>query len=765
MAFLRALLDSVNDIPYCAMLVAMIDPEKDRISLSEDGKERQKDLHSLLERNGRTATVNEDTDFTAILRRRLFTEPPAPGLAAATAAAFSPVLADSGWSKVFAALNAEWVGDWTKAVTRSYPFHPHLMHLAEQEWAKNAGYQNVRSTIRVFAATVYALQKRAREGGWAPLLIGPGDLPLWNNEVREALLGSGLISDISLEANYRSIIQGDITNLAESAVASGQARALDRSLTVKEVWGPANPHAHERAATMIAVASLMPRGAGKRGASEPEIKVASALPTIVYGVGDADGVISRLTDINSEASMASAEAIEGKGGQARRYYLNPETGAKVIYRQHRQAIANKDRDDLIAQTCRDLMSSGPFGKTLFIDADRSLASDEERRDRASDTLLNAGIDDARTTRLVVLDPAGFSLRNGMSEATLAAVRAASGLGDKAATVTWASSAVYAVVNTQRRRAAREAATDYLAWQRTHDSPELTGNSSARDTAHKSMKEADDALKRNLRRAFQHILFLTQLSHDLPRQIDEITLENDVETALHGTTVWKELAEKGKAFLTGQFTAKALLTNLTDTDYGKPLSELRDAFYQAPRLPLLPGGDHDLKNAIYAAVLAGDLRLVGADGLDKAVDSADTINLNSQGLRLAKPLPPEPCAKCGAPDCHGDCDLMPPDCAKCGKSDCSGDCPCPQCGKATCNGACSEPDPTAPMQAKFTIMKEVTDENRDEVVSLVEALFSGLLDGKVTYVQGTLTVVTDEARAHTLEQAGEALGITVTTKPM
>ena len=79
-----------------------------------------------------------------------------------------------------------------------------------------------------------------------------------------------------------------------------------------------------------------------------------------------------------------------------------------------------------------------------------------------------------------------------------------------------------------------------------------------------MKEADDALKRNLRRAFQHILFLTQLSHDLPRQIDEITLEKDVETALDGTTVWKELAEKGKAFLSGQFTAKALLTNLTDT---------------------------------------------------------------------------------------------------------------------------------------------------------------------------------------------------------
>ena len=52
-------------------------------------------------------------------------------------------------------------------------------------------------------------------------------------------------------------------------------------------------------------------------------------------------------------------------------------------------------------------------------------------------------------------------------------------------MTWASSAVYAVVNTQRRRAVREAATDYLAWQRTHDSPELPGNSSARDTARRA----------------------------------------------------------------------------------------------------------------------------------------------------------------------------------------------------------------------------------------------------------------------------------------
>jgi len=764
MAFLRALLDSVNDVPHVAMLVAMIDPEKDGISLAADGKERQKDLHSLLERNGKTATVNEDTDFTAILRRRLFTTEPAADAAAATASAFAATIKDGGWAKVYAQLNADWVSEWDKSVARSYPFHPQLMHLAEHEWAKHSGYQNVRSTIRVFAATVYALQQRAHSGEWSPQLIGPGDLPLWNNEVREALLGSGLISDISLEANYRSIIQGDITNLADSADASGQARILDKTVTVKEHWGAANPNAHERSATMIAVTSLIPRGAGRRGASEPEIKIASALPGITYSVGDADGVISRLTDINSEASMASAEAIEGKGGQPRRYYLNPETGAKVVYRQHRQSVTSAERDDLIAQTAQDLSTSGPFGKVLFIDADRQLSTDDERRDAAADTLLAAGIDDARNNRLIVLDPAGFSLRNGMSEATMAAISAVSGIGPKAGTVTWASSAVYAVVNTQRRRAAREAASDYLAWRRTFDSPELASNPTARETARHEMQQSHEALKRNLRRAYQHILYLTQLSHDAPRQLEEITLENDAESALNGTTVWKELAEKGKVFQSSQFTSKALLTNLTNADYGKPLSELRDAFFQAPRLPLLPGGDNDLRSAIYAAAQSGEVRLVGADGIEKAIDSPDTINLTSQALRLAKPSPSEPCSKCGNPECDGTCSDAQSVCKKCAKPECQGDCPCPQCGKSTCEGDCTAPPADAATQVKFTVVNEVTDENRGQVTTLVESLFSGLMDGKITYMQGTLTVIASDSQAEAIQRSAEALGIQVTSKP-
>ena len=757
MAFLRALLDVVNDVPNVAMLVAMIDPEKDRISLSDDGKERQRDLNALLDRNGRPATVNEDTDFTAILRRRLFTAAPDAGVVKGTAEAYERLIKATGWNRIFESLSAGWVENWKAEVQRSYPFHPQLMHLAEQEWAKHSGYQNVRATIKVFAATVFARARAAEAGQWAPLLIGPGDLPLWDSTVRESILGSGLISDPSLEQNYRSIFQGDITTLRESDIQGGQARLLDDKVSLKEDWAASNPHAHQRAATVIAISSLMPRGQGRRGASEAEILVASSVPDLTFGVGDAEGVLERLTDLNSQQAMSSVERISVKG-QRPRYFINPETGVNVIYRQVRQAVISEDRDDLIADYTQDISVTGPFRKRLFIDSDRSLATDDARRDVSASILVNAGIDDARVNRLVVLDPAGFSLRNGMDDATKSAIAAAMGLGHTKTPVEWASSAVFAVVNTQRRKSVREAATEFLAWKRTEASPELLQNVNGRRIAAENRREAEKQLIKHLRRAFQHILYLAQPTPDAQRELAEIVLEDDALTALDGATVWKSLAEKQKAFEIGQFDADALLFNLRDVDYGRPLAELRDAFWQAPRLPLLPGGEQDLRNAIYSAVQVGLLRLVDADGTTIHVDNPDSINLSSQGRRLAKPLPPEPCTKCGKADCDGTCSA-PSVCDKCGKQGCDGTCDqlCPICGKTGCGGACQSPE-QAKRAIKFTLAHEVNDTTSAPIIEVIGALYAALMSGETTFIQGTTEIVTTPANADAITTAAAALGI-------
>jgi predicted AAA+ superfamily ATPase len=198
MAFLRALLDTVNDVPNVVMAVVQIASERDPMHLDTEAQRRREEIEALLVRNGKPTTVTSPTDFAAILRRRLFEAAPPAEVLRATTAKFLEAMKGPWVEKVFT--GAKSIAEFTDEVERCYPFHPTLMGLAEQEWATRAGFQKVRSTIQIFAATAYALLQRGRGEEWAPLLIGPGDLPLSATEVREAIIGSGLITDARIQA-------------------------------------------------------------------------------------------------------------------------------------------------------------------------------------------------------------------------------------------------------------------------------------------------------------------------------------------------------------------------------------------------------------------------------------------------------------------------------------------------------------------------------------------------------------------------------------
>src|SRR6185437_13786378 len=125
---------------------------------------------------------------------------------------------------VWGATGSDWRARWDEQVAACYPFHPMLMAIAKDEWSKVTGFQRVRSTIRIFAATVFAQQQRGKAGEWVPTLIGPGDLPLSDSTVREALLGSGLVEDERTIANYRSLAEIEVVNNDGTA---GTARQQD----------------------------------------------------------------------------------------------------------------------------------------------------------------------------------------------------------------------------------------------------------------------------------------------------------------------------------------------------------------------------------------------------------------------------------------------------------------------------------------------------------------------------------------------------------
>jgi hypothetical protein len=397
----------------------------------------------------------------------------------------------------------------------------------------------------------------------------------------------------------------------------------------------------------------------------------------------------------------------------------------MLVRAARNTITDEERDRAIAHIAERLASTGPFKKQVFVDADL----EESPRE----VLQHAGIDDARTTRLVILDPVQFALRDTAERATLEAIESAMGLGNNPTPVQWASSAVFALANAQRRAQARNLATSLLAFDRVLDAPEIAGDDEVKGQAQDQRSEARKQVEIAVRRSFQHVAFLAQPDHSVPRELRVTTFDDEIQSALDGTSVWKKLVEEEKAFDQGEFTSQALAHVLRPEDYQRPLDEVRDAFWQAPRLPLLFGGEDDLRTAIYQAVDSGDLTVSDAAGELVTVTGPSEINLSQSGLRLttALTIATEPEA---TDENESEIDSGP-------------------------TGSVAE---STEKSVSFTVMSPATDPQRAAAIAaLLLALYEAVDGQKSSYFQGSVKVVVDAGVVPKLLERAEALKVQVT----
>ncbi len=616
LAFLKQLFDAVNDVPHVAMVVVMIRTDRDRAVYGETAQALREEVISYLVRNGVNTAVSEAADFSQIIRRRLF-EGSAPGdVVAATAAEFTTT--SPQWQTILSRIpNAEW-GNFPAQVERSYPFHPDLLRLIEREWANLAGYQRVRSTVTLFAQTVYFWAQRAKEGQWAPRMIGPGDLPLDHASVRESLLGSGIIESEATVANYRQVIATDI-----AGEGGGVAVTMDQERT--DAWKPVNPRAAQRMATALLLYSLTPRPGGRVGAVDAEVKAASFVPDPAYAATDAETVFNALTD--PDEGLGALDVIGGTGGQPRRYQLTTRQTLQMLFRAQHAAISDQERDAEIAATAERLMQKGPaFPKIRFLRDEP-----DGKGQRRNDPDLLQDLDERGVTRLVVLDPSRWTLLNGRDDETRQAIRMAFGVGPQALPVTHAASLVVACVNTQRRNLARARATEYLAWVRVARIQVVADDEGLREQANLKIREAKAALEKECRRAFQHYAYLVR-DADEALEVRFDKFDEDSKTALSGSNIWDQLVARGRAVLPGNLNMDGLLLNLQG-QLPRSLAEMTALFWTNPRMPMLADPD-ELRKPLFAALDAGQLELINAEGVVLAVPERPAdIPLNSASVSV------------------------------------------------------------------------------------------------------------------------------------
>lgn len=619
-AFLNALMDACDDVPWVALVVVMIRSELDERGYPPQAVDFRDYVAARLVRNGQTVAVTEAQDFSAIIRRRLFELPdgelPLRDMARRYAAA-----ADGAWrQQVFDKLGANrGLPGFEERAAASYPFHPELMRLVREEWSQVSGFQRVRSTVAIFARTALHWVTEHKAGRWAPPLIGVGDIPL--TVALEQLLSSGLLlgNDRAIQG-YRAVANTDITSTdGRSGRAVNVDAALRRDGVVVDQPAPA-----VRMATALLCYSIVSRSQARRGATKAELLLA------IFGLAGApvpypaaEEVFNKLT---GDDGLGALE-ITTPTNAAARYHLSIKQTLRMYFTAAMAVVPPEARGDLVWEQARKLASKGRFDDLVRVD--------KPARDKPLDKIFE-GVDSS-VTQLVLLDPRRWTLLNGKDSASRQDITAMLGLGKNPLRVDNAASCVVACVNTQRRDIALKRAAEVLAWREVIK--QLTDDTA--DELREARNKYDEAmgkLRRDVERAYQHYAYVVRAG-DL--HVEFKRFDEDGRTALNGDHVWTALVDAGRATQPGGLAAGYLAALLADFERDLTLREIVQSFYKNPAFPLVSSTD-EIRHVLYS-LITSDWELVDADGNRLAVAGSAQISINSisQTLRRRKSEPASP----------------------------------------------------------------------------------------------------------------------------
>ena len=183
-------------------------------------------------------------EILPILQRRLLGGKPDDAVAGVVATAYQEVV--TGMRRAHAdTIAGRQQADEEGVVLRdrlrsAYPFHPALIDVMRERWTAVEGFQRTRGALRFLASCLHSLKKN---GGAQPLL-GPGEIPLKDVDVRVKLL-----KELGVQNEYDPVITADIDG------PSARARRIDERLA-RETPALASVKPATRLATAILVYSF-----------------------------------------------------------------------------------------------------------------------------------------------------------------------------------------------------------------------------------------------------------------------------------------------------------------------------------------------------------------------------------------------------------------------------------------------------------------------------------------------------------------------------
>jgi len=674
-------------------------------------------------------------EILPILQRRLLGAPPDADLAREVSTAYSDVV--TGMRRAHAETNAErQQADEEGQALRdrmraAYPFHPALIDIMRERWTSIDAFQRTRGALRFLASCLHSLK---RNGGAAPLL-GPGDVPLKDVDVRVKML-----KELGVQNDYDPVITADIVG------PNARAKRIDERLA-RETPQLASLKPATRLATAILLYSfggLRRDGSGDSETLPPGVTENELLAAVVGPELDNITATAVLSELRTSCLYLHYDGV--------RYCFKKDPNVTKLIEDAEQSVSREE-----AQA----KGNGPVRTKIKEMLEERLAG---HHNAVVWPVRSADIPDGEPSFLIGYLPLEFAGEK-RAEQERHAKDLLSTYGDQPRR--YRNGIGLAVPCKKQIEALRRAVRYLLAIERIETKKQQLRLTKDQLDQLKERKQTEQTAAESSFRELYTVVWLPRVeAGDLTIEMVEQGGRPLQATGIH-ERIMELLTSCGAPRIHGTVTPRKVAKRVKlgePVGEGEPprlgikASDVLEAFFRdiaPPRLESSTVLRKAIARGVFEGVFAytsGNTPMLGPDGkfqvsrakvlIDKPL-AEDEVDFDSGFLIVPSAVPePEPkvCPRCGMDPCQCGQHRQ---CPRCGKDPCECPAPCPRCGQSPC--VCAQPCPkcgsspcTCPTSRQ--VVRLVFQATRDQIFKAFPAianLADKSDDGKVTVrVEGT-----------------------------
>ncbi len=207
-------------------------------------------------------------------------------------------------------------------IRAAYPFHPALIDIMRERWAAIPDFQRTRGALRFLAACLRAAHKE----GKSRAVLGPGDVPIHDAEVRLAFF-----KEVGQQADFQAVLEHDLVG------AGARARRVDER-RAKETPAEALKRPAMRLATAILMYSFggLRREGGKEGEILPPGVSEQELLSVCVGPDlDSTTAMACLKELKEQCLYLHFDGV--------RYGFKKDPNVTLLVEQEADAIARDEK--------------------------------------------------------------------------------------------------------------------------------------------------------------------------------------------------------------------------------------------------------------------------------------------------------------------------------------------------------------------------------------------------------------------------------------